>query len=105
VSLFEAAEFDGHEEVAFLADQPTRLRAILAVHDTTLGPALGGCRMLPYASSTQALQDALRPPLTPPHSDPWTRPKTARRWLPGDTSPDRAPSRRHDGATLRHPGR
>jgi leucine dehydrogenase len=60
VSLSEAAEFDGHEEVAFLADQPTRLRAILAVHDTTLGPALGGCRMLPYPSSTQALQDALR---------------------------------------------
>jgi leucine dehydrogenase len=60
VSLFEAAEFDGHEDVVFCTDQPTRLRAILAVHDTTLGPALGGCRMLPYASSTQALQDALR---------------------------------------------
>jgi leucine dehydrogenase len=60
MSLFDAAEFDGHEDVVFFTDQPTRLRAILAVHDTTLGPALGGCRMLPYASSTQALQDALR---------------------------------------------
>jgi leucine dehydrogenase len=60
MSLFETAEFDDHEEVAFLTDRRTRLRAILALHDTTLGPALGGCRMLPYASSTEALQDALR---------------------------------------------
>jgi leucine dehydrogenase len=58
VSLFEAAEFDGHEEVVFFTDQPTRLRALLAVHDTALGPALGGGRILPYASSTQALQEA-----------------------------------------------
>jgi leucine dehydrogenase len=60
MSLLETAEFDGHEEVAFVTDRWTPLRAILAVHDTTLGPALGGCRMLPYASSAQALQDALR---------------------------------------------
>jgi glutamate dehydrogenase/leucine dehydrogenase len=45
VSLFEAAELDGHEDVVFLTDQPTRLRAIVAVRDTTLGPALGGCRV------------------------------------------------------------
>jgi glutamate dehydrogenase/leucine dehydrogenase len=49
MSLFETAEFDGHEAVAFLTDRRTRLRAILALHDTTLGPALGGCQVLPYA--------------------------------------------------------
>lgn len=50
MSLFEAAEFDGHEEVVFFTDQPTRLRAILAVHDTTLGrrwAAAGSCRTPP----------------------------------------------------------
>lgn len=49
-----------HEEVLFCFDRPTGLRAIIAIHDTTLGPALGGTRMWPYASEAEALQDVLR---------------------------------------------
>ena len=50
-----------HEEVLFCLDRPTGLRAIIAIHDTTLGPALGGTRMWPYASEADALHDVLSP--------------------------------------------
>lgn len=50
----------GHEQVLFCNDEASGLRAIIAIHDTTLGPALGGCRMRPYASEEEALEDALR---------------------------------------------
>ena len=50
----------GHEQVTHFADEETGLRAIVAVHDTTLGPSLGGTRMLPYESNGAALRDALR---------------------------------------------
>jgi leucine dehydrogenase len=60
MTVFDLPEFDDHEDVTFVVDRPIGLRAIIAVHDTTLGPALGGCRMLPYASSLEALRDALR---------------------------------------------
>lgn len=49
-----------HEQVVFCNDPTTGLRAIIAIHDTTLGPALGGCRMQPYSSVEEALEDALR---------------------------------------------
>ncbi|MBK7382153.1 MAG: Glu/Leu/Phe/Val dehydrogenase [Flavobacteriales bacterium] len=49
-----------HEEVLFCYDRPTGLKAIIAVHNTTLGPALGGTRMWPYASEAEALNDVLR---------------------------------------------
>ncbi len=49
-----------HEEVLFCFDRPTGLRAIIAIHNTTLGPALGGTRMWPYASEADALHDVLR---------------------------------------------
>ncbi len=49
-----------HEEVLFCQDRATGLRAIIAVHDTTLGPALGGTRMWPYATEAEALHDVLR---------------------------------------------
>jgi leucine dehydrogenase len=49
-----------HEEVLFCHDRATGLKAIIAIHDTTLGPALGGTRMWPYASETEALSDVLR---------------------------------------------
>jgi len=49
-----------HEEVLFCFDRATGLRAIIAIHDTTLGPALGGTRMWPYASEGEALNDVLR---------------------------------------------
>jgi leucine dehydrogenase/phenylalanine dehydrogenase len=50
----------GHEQVIFCRHPETGLKAIIAIHDTTLGPALGGCRMYPYASSSEALEDVLR---------------------------------------------
>ncbi|HQW87861.1 MAG TPA: Glu/Leu/Phe/Val dehydrogenase dimerization domain-containing protein, partial [Flavobacteriales bacterium] len=49
-----------HEEVLFCFDRPTGLRAIIAIHDTTLGPALGGTRMWPYTSEVEAISDVLR---------------------------------------------
>ncbi|WP_240949559.1 Glu/Leu/Phe/Val dehydrogenase [Psychrobacillus sp. BL-248-WT-3] len=49
-----------HEQVVFCNDPTTGLRAIIAIHNTTLGPALGGCRMQPYNSVEDALEDVLR---------------------------------------------
>lgn len=49
-----------HEQVVFCNDESTGLKAIIAIHSTRLGPALGGCRMLPYASEEEALEDVLR---------------------------------------------
>lgn len=49
-----------HEQVMFCNDPETGLRAIIAIHDTTLGPALGGTRMYPYESVDDALEDVLR---------------------------------------------
>src|SRR5512138_3299518 len=60
MSVFENREFNGHELVTFGSDEPTALRAIIAVHSTALGPAAGGCRMWPYASTDEATTDALR---------------------------------------------
>jgi len=53
-------EVDGYENVVRCLDDTTGLHAIIAVHDTTLGPALGGMRMLPYVSEDEALFDVLR---------------------------------------------
>ncbi|KIH70449.1 MULTISPECIES: Glu/Leu/Phe/Val dehydrogenase dimerization domain-containing protein [Salinicoccus] len=50
----------GHEQVLFCNDPATGLQAIIAIHDTTLGPALGGTRMYPYESVDAALDDVLR---------------------------------------------
>lgn len=50
----------GHEQVVFCQDQLTGLNAIIAVHSTTLGPALGGTRMWNYSSELEALNDVLR---------------------------------------------
>jgi len=60
MTIFEAREFDGHEEVVFTFEPSTGLRAIIAVHSTKLGPALGGCRMFQYASEADAIDDVLR---------------------------------------------
>ena len=51
--------FEGHEQVVFGADESTGLRAIVAIHSTSLGPALGGTRCYPYASEQDALLDVL----------------------------------------------
>jgi leucine dehydrogenase len=58
--VFTHIDFDHHEQVGFGHDQASGLKAIIAVHDTTLGPALGGCRMWNYASDEEALRDVLR---------------------------------------------
>ena len=60
MSVFTHIDFDHHEQVVFGHDQASGLKAIIAVHDTTLGPALGGCRMWNYASDEEALRDVLR---------------------------------------------
>ena len=49
-----------HEQVIFCHDRSIGLRAIIAIHDTTLGPALGGTRFWNYASDADALEDVLR---------------------------------------------
>ncbi|SET00060.1 Leu/Phe/Val dehydrogenase [Oceanicella actignis] len=57
---FDHPEFDDHEQVIFVRDAEVGLFGIIALHDTTLGPAAGGCRMQPYASHEEALRDVLR---------------------------------------------
>jgi leucine dehydrogenase len=52
--------FDQHEQVTAFTDSRTGLRAIVAVHSTTLGPAVGGTRFFPYADDAAALDDVLR---------------------------------------------
>ena len=49
-----------HEQVVFCRDEPSGLRAIVAIHSTALGPALGGTRFHPYPSEDDALQDVLQ---------------------------------------------
>lgn len=59
-SIFgQIAEFQ-HEQVVFCHDHETGLRAIIGIHNTVLGPALGGTRMWHYASDADALHDVLR---------------------------------------------
>lgn len=53
------SQFD-HEQVVFCQDKATGLKSIIAIHDTTLGPAVGGTRMWAYASEADALTDVLR---------------------------------------------
>jgi len=60
MDLFEMMKQSGHEQVIFNLDRKTGLRAIIAIHDTTLGPACGGCRMWGYESEADALNDVLR---------------------------------------------
>ncbi|HUJ79904.1 MAG TPA: Glu/Leu/Phe/Val dehydrogenase dimerization domain-containing protein [Nitrospiria bacterium] len=60
MSLFHHIERYGHESVTFFSDPASRLRMIVAVHNTVMGPALGGCRMWPYAGIDEALEDVLR---------------------------------------------
>lgn len=60
MSVFSHSEFDLHEQVSFFHDTATGLKAIIAVHNTHLGPALGGCRMWQYPNDEAALTDVLR---------------------------------------------
>ncbi len=58
--LFQHIAERDHEQVVFCHDKKSGLRAIIGIHNTTLGPALGGCRMWTYASDFDALNDVLR---------------------------------------------
>jgi len=60
MQFFDHSDFDDHEQVIFCTDQRAGLRAIIAIHSTSLGPAAGGCRMFPYESTEDALADVLR---------------------------------------------
>ena len=58
--IFESISKTEHEEVVFCHNKDAGLKAIIAIHNTVLGPALGGTRMWPYASEQEALNDVLR---------------------------------------------
>src|SRR3989337_3438866 len=60
MQVFEKLAESRYEQIVFCHDKATGLRAIIAIHDTTLGPALGGCRMYPYSSEDEAVVDVLR---------------------------------------------
>ena len=60
MQVFGAVEQDGHERILFAQDAESGLKAIIAVHSTVLGPALGGTRFYPYECEEDALADALR---------------------------------------------
>jgi len=60
LSIFNRLETTEHEQVLFCSEPSVGLKAIIAIHDTTLGPALGGVRMWPYESEKEALEDVLR---------------------------------------------
>jgi len=60
VEVFNYMQKYDYEQVVLCHDAASGLRAIIAIHDTTLGLALGGCRMWTYASEDEAIEDALR---------------------------------------------
>lgn len=59
-SIFNLMSPSEHQNLFFCNDPSVGLKAIVAIHDTTLGPAIGGVRMLPYDSEQEAIEDALR---------------------------------------------
>jgi leucine dehydrogenase len=60
MKLFDNLSIMGHEQVLFCHDREKNLRAIIAIHNTNLGPAMGATRLLPYPSEADALRDVLR---------------------------------------------
>ncbi|MBM7624418.1 Leu/Phe/Val dehydrogenase [Sporohalobacter salinus] len=60
MDIFDEMKERGHEQIIFNYDEETDLKMIIAIHDTTLGPALGGCRMKNYESQEEALDDVMR---------------------------------------------
>src|SRR5579859_4820476 len=58
--VFEMMEPMEHEQVMFFYDKDTGLKGIIAVHNTVLGPSLGGCRIWNYENESEALWDVLR---------------------------------------------
>jgi leucine dehydrogenase len=60
MELFDTVHESKHEQIVFCHNRDAGLRAIIAIHNTTLGPALGGTRMWPYETEEEALRDVLR---------------------------------------------
>jgi leucine dehydrogenase len=60
MAVFEKIQTDNYEQVVFCNDTKTGLKAIIALHNTALGPATGGCRMWNYRNEDEALTDVLR---------------------------------------------
>ena len=60
MEIFKELNTRGHEQLAFFNDPFSGLKGIVAIHNTTLGPALGGCRMWDYKSEEEAIIDVLR---------------------------------------------
>ena len=60
MKIFDYMEKYDYEQLVLCQDKESGLKAIICIHDTTLGPALGGMRMWTYASEDEAIEDALR---------------------------------------------
>jgi leucine dehydrogenase len=60
MKIFESIQRYGHEQIVFCHEKATGLKAVIAIHNTILGPALGGCRMWPFESEEEAIADAVR---------------------------------------------
>ena len=60
MEILEQMGAEGHEQLVVVSDAGSGLKAIIAIHDTTLGPACGGTRIWPYKSEREAMWDALR---------------------------------------------
>jgi len=58
--IFTHSSFDHHEQILFVSEKASGLKGVIAIHNTALGPAAGGCRMFPYANENDALTDVLR---------------------------------------------
>nr|WP_154984344.1 Glu/Leu/Phe/Val dehydrogenase dimerization domain-containing protein [Paenibacillus xylanexedens] len=60
MQIWQEIEREGMEKLVFCHDSSSGLKAIIAIHNTSLGPALGGCRCWTYASQEEAIQDAVK---------------------------------------------
>lgn len=58
--IFERMAKTGHEQLIFCCQGPSGLRMVIGIHDTTMGPAIGGTRMYPYATEDEVIEDVLR---------------------------------------------
>ncbi len=60
IQLYERTKDEEYQQVVFCEDRKVGLKAIIAIHNTNLGPGTGGCRMYPYKDTTAAVEDVLR---------------------------------------------